>query len=96
MGHEIVLEKTGYRLNQAAIDALREFPEITEWGLVGKSDRCLHHGLWVLSVGCGDPISCDPDPVRGRKRTVVRSGGYRAAAAVWSLRTRREEYLCSG
>ena len=42
VGHEIVLEKTGYGLDQAAINALREFPEITEWDLVGsRTGACI-------------------------------------------------------
>lgn len=54
VGHEIVLEKTGYGLNQAAIDALREFPEITEWGLVGsRTGACIMacgFSLWDAGI----------------------------------------------
>ncbi len=54
VGHEIVLEKTGYGLDQAALNALREFPEITEWGLVGsRTGACIMacgFSLWDAGI----------------------------------------------
>ncbi len=46
VGHNIVLEKTGYGLNQAALDALRTFEGITEWGLAGSRT-----GACVMACG---------------------------------------------
>ena len=54
VGHGIVLEKTGYGLDQSAINALREFPGITEWGLVGsRSGACIMacgFSLWDAGI----------------------------------------------
>ena len=46
VGHGIVIEKSGYGLDQAAINALREFPEIAEWGLAGSRT-----GACILACG---------------------------------------------
>jgi hypothetical protein len=54
VGHEIVLEKTGYGLDQAAMDALRGFTGITEWGLVGsRTGACIMacgFSLWDAGI----------------------------------------------
>lgn len=46
VGHGIVIERAGYGLNEAAIRALREFSEITEWDLVGSRT-----GACILACG---------------------------------------------
>lgn len=54
VGHEIVLEKPGYGLNQSAINALREFSGITEWALVGsRTGACIMacgFSLWDAGI----------------------------------------------
>ncbi|MBU2857135.1 hypothetical protein HF289_09720 [Acidithiobacillus ferrooxidans] len=50
VGHEIVLEKTGYGLDQAAMDALREFTGITEWGRTGACIMACGFSLWDAGI----------------------------------------------
>ena len=44
VGHNLVIEKSGYGLDQPALDALRDFSEVTEWGLIGG-----HTGVCLLA-----------------------------------------------
>lgn len=54
VGHEVIIEKPGYGLNQAAITVLREFTGITEWGLVGsRTGACIMacgFSLWDAGI----------------------------------------------
>ena len=54
VGHEVIIDKPGYGLNQAAIAVLREFTEITEWGLVGsRTGACIMacgFSLWDAGI----------------------------------------------
>lgn len=54
VGHEFVIEKTGYGLDASAIQALREIPEITEWGLAGsRTGACIMacgFSLWDAGI----------------------------------------------
>ncbi|WP_414039827.1 hypothetical protein ACJU26_11725 [Acidithiobacillus sp. M4-SHS-6] len=54
VGHNLVIERPGYGLNQQALDTLREFSEITEWGLIGgRTGVCLlacAFSLWDAGI----------------------------------------------
>jgi hypothetical protein len=54
VGHEVIIDKPGYGLNQAAITVLREFTGITEWGLVGsRTGACIMacgFSLWDAGI----------------------------------------------
>lgn len=42
VGHNLVIERHGYGLDQPALDALRDFSGIKEWGLIGgHTGACL-------------------------------------------------------
>ncbi len=44
VGHNLVIDRPGYGLDQSALDALRGFSEVTEWGLIGG-----HTGICLLA-----------------------------------------------
>ncbi|MEY2342007.1 hypothetical protein AB4090_07840 [Acidithiobacillus sp. IBUN Pt1247-S3] len=54
VGHDIVIEKTGYGLSPSDLSVLRGFSEVTEWGLAGsRSGACIlacAFSLWDAGI----------------------------------------------
>lgn len=54
VGHNLVVDRPGYGLNAQALEALRDFSGITEWGLIGgHTGACLlacAFSLWDAGI----------------------------------------------